>query len=61
MIVILHIALYFQYDMIVREDVFSKMVFHKIGPRLSPKDLKSRLKERFPMMDDRMVEYLARK
>ncbi|EJS43304.1 ssm4p [Saccharomyces arboricola H-6] len=60
MIVILHIALYFQYDMIVREDVFSKMVFHKIGPRFSPKDLKSRLKERFPMMDDRMVEYLAR-
>lgn len=58
--VVLHLALYFQYDMIVREDVFSKMVFHKIGPNLSIEVLKNRLKEKFPMMDDTMLEHIAK-
>lgn len=59
LIVILHIALYFQYDMIVREEVFSKMILHKIGPKISINDVKARLMERFPMMDEVMIEHLA--
>ncbi|KAH7583907.1 ERAD-associated E3 ubiquitin-protein ligase DOA10 [Nakaseomyces glabratus] len=59
LIVILHIALYFQYDMIVREEVFSKMILHKIGPKLSINDMKARLMERFPMMDEAMIDHLA--
>ena len=60
LVLVLHLALYFQYDMIVREDVFSKMVYHKIGPNLSAEELKERLKERFPMMDDEMLEHVAK-
>lgn len=61
MIVILHISLYFQYDMIVRESVFSKMVFHKIGPQYNKEELvRIQLKERFPMMDDETVEHVAK-
>lgn len=60
LIVILHIALYFQYDMIVREDVFNKMVYHKIGPKFSADDIKAKLQARFPMMDDEMLDHLAR-
>lgn len=61
LIIILHIALYFQYDMIVRESVFGKMVFHKIGPQYSKEELiKTQLKERFPMMDDETLEHVAR-
>ncbi|CCD22435.1 E3 ubiquitin-protein ligase SSM4 NDAI_0A02770 [Naumovozyma dairenensis CBS 421] len=59
LIIILHIALYFQYDMIVREDVFNKMVFHKIGPKLSTDDIKERLRARFPMIDEQMLNHLA--
>ncbi|KAL3232949.1 ERAD-associated E3 ubiquitin-protein ligase DOA10 [Nakaseomyces bracarensis] len=59
LIVILHIALYFQYDMIVREEVFSKMILHKIGPKISINDMKARLMERFPMMDEVMIDHLA--
>ena len=60
LVLVLHLALYFQYDMIVREDVFSKMVYHKIGPNLSIEELKERLRERFPMMDDEMLEHVAK-
>lgn len=61
MVVILHISLYFQYDMIVRENVFSKMVFHKIGPQYTKEELiKIQLKERFPMMDDETIENVAK-
>ncbi|QLG73818.1 hypothetical protein HG535_0F03290 [Zygotorulaspora mrakii] len=61
MVVILHISLYFQYDMIVRESVFSKMVFHKIGPQYTKEELiKIQLKERFPMMDDETIENVAK-
>lgn len=59
LVVVLHLALYFQYDMIVREDVFNKMIFHKIGPNISMDDLKARLGERFPMMGDDMLEHVA--
>ncbi|CAB4255743.1 similar to Saccharomyces cerevisiae YIL030C SSM4 Ubiquitin-protein ligase involved in ER- associated protein degradation [Maudiozyma barnettii] len=58
--VILHLAIYFQYDMIVREDIFNKMIFHKIGPNLSIDALKARLRERFPMIDDDTLEHVAR-
>ncbi|CCE62298.1 hypothetical protein TPHA_0C01420 [Tetrapisispora phaffii CBS 4417] len=58
LVMIIHIALYFQYDMIVRENVFSKMVFHKIGPQYSKDELfKKQLKERFPLMDDETIEH----
>lgn len=61
LIITLFIALYFQYDMIVREPVFSKMVYHKIGPQFSRHELlKKQLKERFPMMDDDTIEHLAK-
>lgn len=61
MVVILHISLYFQYDMIVRESVMSKMIFHKIGPQYSKEELiKIQLKERFPMMDNQTIEHVAR-
>lgn len=61
MVVILHISLYFQYDMIVRESVMSKMILHKIGPQFTKEELiKIQLKERFPMMDDQTIEHLAR-
>ncbi|KAG0669355.1 hypothetical protein C6P45_003881 [Maudiozyma exigua] len=58
--IILHLALYFQYDMIVREDIFNKMVFHKIGPNLSVDALRARLKEKFPMMDDETLNHVAK-
>ncbi|SMN21149.1 similar to Saccharomyces cerevisiae YIL030C SSM4 Ubiquitin-protein ligase involved in ER-associated protein degradation [Maudiozyma saulgeensis] len=58
--VILHLAIYFQYDMIVREDIFNKMIFHKIGPNLSIDALKARLRERFPMIDNETLEHVAR-
>lgn len=61
MVVILHISLYFQYDMIVRESVMSKMIFHKIGPQYTKEELiKIQLKERFPMMDNQTIEHVAR-
>ncbi|CCK71696.1 E3 ubiquitin-protein ligase SSM4 KNAG_0H02810 [Huiozyma naganishii CBS 8797] len=60
LLLLLHLALYFQYDMIVREDVFGKMVFHKIGPSYSLEDYKNRLRERFPDVDDEMLEQVAR-
>ena len=58
--VIIHLALYFQYDMIVREDIFRKMIFHKIGPNNSFAAIKERLKQKFPMMDDNTLDHLAR-
>lgn len=61
MVVILHISLYFQYDMIVRESVMSKMILHKIGPQFTKEELiKIQLKERFPMMDEQTIEHVAR-
>lgn len=60
LVIILHAGLYFQYDMIIREDVFTKMVFHKIGPNFSIVELKNRLKERFPVMDEQMLEQVAK-
>lgn len=60
LVIVLHAGLYFQYDMIVREDVFTKMVFHKIGPNFSITELKNRLKEKFPMMDEQMLEQVAK-
>ncbi|KAK5779829.1 hypothetical protein RI543_002365 [Arxiozyma heterogenica] len=59
LIIILHLALYFQYDMIVREEVFSKMVFHKIGPNFSVEEMKNRLKATFPAMEDEMLDQVA--
>lgn len=59
LVAILHLALYFQYDMIVREDVFSKMVFHKIGPNFSLEEMKNRLKTTFPAMEDEMLDQVA--
>ncbi|CAL9730105.1 ERAD-associated E3 ubiquitin-protein ligase DOA10 [Monosporozyma unispora] len=59
LVAILHLALYFQYDMIVREDVFSKMVFHKIGPNFSIEEMKNRLKASFPAMEDEMLDQVA--
>ncbi|GMM55540.1 E3 ubiquitin-protein ligase [Maudiozyma humilis] len=58
--IIIHLALYFQYDMIVREDIFSKMVFHKIGPNISIEAVMERLKKKFPVMDDSTLEHVAR-
>ncbi|CAR28188.1 hypothetical protein ZYGR_0N06800 [Zygosaccharomyces rouxii] len=61
MVVVLHIGLYFQYDMIVRESVFGKMVLHKIGPQFTKEELlKTQLKERFPLMDDETIENVAK-
>ncbi|QLL32277.1 hypothetical protein HG536_0C04460 [Torulaspora globosa] len=61
MVVILHISLYFQYDMIVRESVMGKMILHKIGPQFTKEELiKIQLKERFPMMDEQTIEHVAR-
>lgn len=59
LVIILHLALYFQYDMIVREEVFSKMVFHKIGPNFSVEEMKNRLKATFPAMEDEMLDQVA--
>lgn len=59
LIIILHLALYFQYDMIIREDVFTKMVFHKIGPNFSVEEMKKRLKATFPAMEDEMLDQVA--
>lgn len=58
--IILHLALYFQYDMIVREDIFNKMIFHKIGPNLSVDALRARLRDKFPMMDDETLNHVAK-
>lgn len=61
MVVVLHIGLYFQYDMIVRESVFGKMVLHKIGPQFTKEELlKNQLKERFPLMDDETIDNVAK-
>lgn len=61
MVVILHIGLYFQYDMIVRESVFGKMVLHKIGPQFTKEELlKTQLKERFPLMADETIDNVAK-
>ncbi|GAV54182.1 hypothetical protein ZYGR_0AK06840 [Zygosaccharomyces rouxii] len=61
MVVVLHIGLYFQYDMIVRESVFGKMVLHKIGPQFTKEELlKTQLKERFPLMDDETIDNVAK-
>lgn len=58
--VILIVGLYFQYDMIVREEVFSKMVVHKIGARLIMDEFKARLEERLPGVNEEMIEHLER-
>ncbi|CCH60960.1 hypothetical protein TBLA_0D04640 [Henningerozyma blattae CBS 6284] len=61
LVIILLIALYFQYDMVVREPVFAKMIYHKIGPQYTKEELfKIQLKERFPMMDDESLNHIAR-
>lgn len=61
LVIILHIGLYFQYDMIVRESVFGKMVLHKIGPQFTKEELlKTQLKERFPLMDDETIDNVAK-
>ncbi|EDO15207.1 hypothetical protein Kpol_401p14 [Vanderwaltozyma polyspora DSM 70294] len=60
-IVLIHIALYFQYDMIIREAVFDKMILHKVGSAFTREELlKMQLKERFPMMDDETLEHVVR-
>lgn len=60
MLVVIHIALYFQYDMVVREGIFNKMVYHMIGPRYTKEELMlQRLKEQFPAMDDNTIQYIV--
>ncbi|AQZ13290.1 SSM4 (YIL030C) [Zygosaccharomyces parabailii] len=61
LVIVLHIGLYFQYDMIVRESVFGRMVLHKIGPQFTKEELlKTQLKERFPIMDDETLDNVAK-
>ncbi|SCU83821.1 LAMI_0C04852g1_1 [Lachancea mirantina] len=56
----IHIALYFQYDMVVREAVFSKMVYHKIGPRYSREELMmEKLRQQFPGMDETTIQHIV--
>ncbi|CUS23557.1 LAQU0S10e03136g1_1 [Lachancea quebecensis] len=40
---VIHIALYFQYDMVVREPIFREMVYHNIGPRFNGEELATSL------------------
>ncbi|SCU97753.1 LADA_0H08064g1_1 [Lachancea dasiensis] len=59
-VAIIHIALYFQYDMVVREAIFNKMVFHKIGPRFSKEELMTeKLKQQFPGMDENTIHHIV--
>ncbi|SCW01164.1 LAFE_0D06502g1_1 [Lachancea fermentati] len=60
LVAVIHIALYFQYDMVVRESIFSKMVYHKIGPRYSKEELMTeKLKQQFPGIDDNTVNHIV--
>ncbi|AMD20011.1 HCL140Cp [Eremothecium sinecaudum] len=57
MVVTLHLALYFLYDMIAREEIFSQMVLHKIGPRCSELErLRKRIRDRFPAINEEVVQ-----
>ncbi|SCU85077.1 LAFA_0D13762g1_1 [Lachancea sp. 'fantastica'] len=59
-VAIIHIALYFQYDMVVREAIFNKMVYHKIGPRFSKEELMTeKLKQQFPGMDENTIHHIV--
>lgn len=59
LILVLHLALYFQYDMVVKEPVFNKMILHKIGSKYTKKELTLKtFRERFPAMDPREMDIL---
>ncbi|SCV04411.1 LAME_0H18228g1_1 [Lachancea meyersii CBS 8951] len=59
-VAVIHIALYFQYDMVVREAIFNKMVYHKIGPRFSKEELMTeKLKQQFPGMDENTIHHIV--
>ncbi|CEP60622.1 E3 ubiquitin-protein ligase SSM4 LALA0_S01e15170g [Lachancea lanzarotensis] len=59
-VAVIHIALYFQYDMVVRETIFNKMVYHKIGPRFSKEELMTeKLKQQFPGMDENTIHHIV--
>lgn len=58
-VAVIHIALYFQYDMVVREPIFGKMIFHKIGPRFNKEELMTeKLKQQFPAMDENTINHI---
>ncbi|SCV01182.1 LANO_0F10550g1_1 [Lachancea nothofagi CBS 11611] len=60
LVAVIHIALYFQYDMVVREAIFNKMVYHKIGPRYSKEELMTeKLKQQFPSMDENTIHHIV--
>ena len=59
MVLIVHAIAYLQYDMVVREPIFNKMILHKIGPRFSKQELAMQsLRERFPNMDPNDISML---
>lgn len=59
MILAFHLIVYFQYDMVVREPVFKKMILHKIGPKYTKKEFELKtLRERFPNMNQRDMDLL---
>lgn len=59
-LLVLHLAIYFQYDMVIREDIFNKMIYDLIGPKFTRKEfIKKNLSERFPGLDQNTLDMMA--
>ncbi|CDO96597.1 unnamed protein product [Kluyveromyces dobzhanskii CBS 2104] len=60
MVLVVHAIAYLQYDMVVREPIFYKMILHKIGLKFTKQELAMQtLRQRFPDMDPSDVDVLV--
>lgn len=57
-ILVVHAIAYLQYDMVVREPIFNKMIIHKIGPKWTKQDLAIQTLRDFPNIDPRDLNRL---
>ncbi|AET39412.1 E3 ubiquitin-protein ligase SSM4 Ecym_4351 [Eremothecium cymbalariae DBVPG len=61
LVIILHALLYFVYLSVLKEEVFPRMLYHKIGPLFTDDALlRRRLQERFPDIRTETVEKIVR-